>query len=76
VLAHDLYAELMGLAAPTLVVFANDDAIVPAAMSAALADIVPGAERLVFETGGHFTPVTRAEAYHARVRAFLTGDAP
>lgn len=56
---------------PTLVMCARDDALTPVHYSQALADVIPGAELKVFETGGHSLARTMPVAFQATVLDFL-----
>jgi aminoacrylate hydrolase len=56
--------------APTLVVSAADDHIVPAYLSRQLADAVAGSQLLTLAGGGHFFPRTRAGDYNEALSRF------
>jgi pimeloyl-ACP methyl ester carboxylesterase len=56
----DRTAELGAIAAPTLVVGAADDLIVPPRGSRGLAQGIPGARLTMLRKAGHVTPMTRA----------------
>jgi aminoacrylate hydrolase len=71
VMSHDLRSEVHRIAAPTLVLGAADDQLTPAGFQRELAERIPGAELEIFAQGGHFFPITGAEAYNARVLEFL-----
>ncbi len=70
ILRHDRMADLERIAAPTLVVAARDDSVVPSWLSLALADAIVGAETLILPEGGHFFPVTKAERFADAVVEF------
>lgn len=72
VMSHDLRSDVHRIAGPTLVLGAADDQLTPAGFQRELAARIPGAELDVFATGGHFFPITAADAYNARVLEFLT----
>lgn len=71
-LEHDVHQHLHRVAAPTLVIGAVDDALIPYQSSEALAEKIDGA-RLVALSGGHFFPKAYPEAYAAEVARFLEG---
>ena len=60
------------ITAPTLVVHATDDALIPFAQGRHSADHIPGARLLSVEHGGHFAFVLDAPA--AEIRAFLVSE--
>ncbi len=72
VMGHDLRNEVATIRAPTLVVWARDDQIVPPGLSEELVRRIPEAQGHEFPAGGHFAPVTIAESYSQRLGAFLT----
>lgn len=69
-LTHDRLDDLGRMEVPTLVLGADDDAIVPIAHAHALARAIPGA-RLVTIRGGHFFPLTAAHAFARELSDFL-----
>ncbi|QIB33958.1 alpha/beta fold hydrolase [Ancylobacter pratisalsi] len=69
-LAFDRLADLPRITAPTLVIGAGDDEMVPFEQSERLAATIPGAE-LHQLSGGHFYPRTRADAFADLVAGFL-----
>jgi aminoacrylate hydrolase len=71
VLGHDRLESLPAIKAPTLVITAADDMIVPAYHSDTLAREIPGARLEVLPRGGHFVPRTEPRDYLARVLPFL-----
>lgn len=58
-LAHDCRTRLSGIIAPTLVLGAEDDMIVPAYLQEELAALLNDPQIHVFDKGGHFYPITR-----------------
>ena len=68
--AHDRFADLPRITAPTLVLGAPDDMIVPIAHSHEIAGQVPCAEFHEL-TGGHFFPRTQANHFVEIVSRFL-----
>lgn len=73
-LAFDRADELGRIDAPTLIVGAGDDAIVPVSHSHDLARRLPQA-RMIELQGGHFLPQTQTARYVDAVRAFLAESA-
>ncbi|MFC7397355.1 alpha/beta fold hydrolase [Chelatococcus sp. GCM10030263] len=71
-LEFDRAAELGRIAAPTLVIGAPDDMMVPYYHSQRLAAAIPGA-RLEPLEGGHFYPRVHPERFAALVSGFLDG---
>ena len=69
-LAYDGETIAPRVGAPTLVLSAGDDYIVPAHLSEAVASAIPGARQVRFENGGHFFPKTRADDYNAALADF------
>jgi aminoacrylate hydrolase len=74
VLAHDQTARLSRIAAPTLVICANDDYLTPPYYSRALAEMVPGAQLKFISWGGHACSQTNPGEFNKTVLSFL--DAP
>ena len=71
ILRFDRRAELTRIAAPTLVVGAEDDAVTPAYFSEELGRLIPGAATELLAGGGHFFPVTAAEEFRRLLLDFL-----
>ncbi|MEX2615032.1 MAG: pyrimidine utilization protein D [Alphaproteobacteria bacterium] len=65
-------AELGNIAAPCLVIGARDDMITPAYYSEELGRLIPDAQTVILPTGGHFFPVSQAEAFRNHLSCFLT----
>lgn len=59
------------LRVPTLIMTGDEDRIVPAINSEALADLIPGAELAVFPGAGHYFFQEQPEAVNARLSAFI-----
>ncbi|MCA3246233.1 MAG: alpha/beta fold hydrolase [Azospirillum sp.] len=68
----DMSTELQKIRAPILVIYAEDDAVVPARATQAIANAVPGARAIRFVGGGHALPLVAAQDYARTVVAFLT----
>ncbi len=75
IVAFDRRDDLLRIAAPTLVVGAQDDMVAPAYYSEALAELIPGAELAILPDGGHFFPVVAAEEFQRVVLEFLGAGA-
>jgi aminoacrylate hydrolase len=77
-LAYDAGDRLRHIRAPTLVVAADDDILVPRPLSEGIAGEIAGARLHVFARGGHHFPQTQTEAYNVTLREFFrahaTGD--
>lgn len=69
-LDHDRSREVPAIRAPTLVVSAEDDGIIPVNHGHELASMIPGA-KLVLTQGGHFFPMLRPAAFAASVSTHL-----
>lgn len=69
--AFDRRGRLGEIAAPTLVIVAEDDMVTPRYLSDEIAEAVPGAEKVVLPTGGHFLFHVLADAYNEAVGGFL-----
>lgn len=69
-LAYDGTAIAPRIAAPTLVLAADDDYIVPAYHSQAVAVAIPGAKFRRCRAGGHFFPRSRAADYNKTISEF------
>ncbi len=68
----DIRASLDSIACPVLVVAAEDDMLVPARASRALAGALPKATLAALPWGGHAVNVTAPEAFDRVLFAFLT----
>jgi aminoacrylate hydrolase len=69
-LAYEGAAHVALIRAPTLVLAAADDYLVPAYLSRQLADAMAGSRSTIFEDGGHFFPQTRAPLYNEALSRF------
>lgn len=58
------------IAAPSLVLAAADDHLVPAYLSVPLANAIAGARTTILDGGGHFFPYTRAATYNDALSGF------
>jgi aminoacrylate hydrolase len=69
-LAHDAEQQVQAISAPTLVIGAVDDALLPFVYSERIAARISGA-RLAKVKGGHFHPRTEPEQFATLVQSFL-----
>ncbi len=70
ILAYDRSADVGRIAAPALILGAEDDLIVPAFLQRELMQALPLAQAHFFASGGHFFPITQAEGFLKRVTDF------
>jgi pimeloyl-ACP methyl ester carboxylesterase len=73
--ARDLRPKLASIHAPTLVVWGDNDLVVPVDVAEEIAAAVPGARLSVIEHAGHSPMWDRADDFNRLVLAFLS-DAP
>jgi aminoacrylate hydrolase len=59
------------LAMPVLILGARDDMIVPAFLQEELAAAMPGARKTLLDSGGHFFPVSKPDAFTATVAEWI-----
>lgn len=71
ILRFDRSATLGQITAPTLVVGAEDDLVAPSYYSEDLGRLIPGAKTVMLPRGGHFFPVTEADAFRRHILNFL-----
>jgi aminoacrylate hydrolase len=71
ILAFDRSARLGSIKAPTLVICAADDNLVPLAHSRRLVAGIPGATLRVLPTGGHFPQAALTDTYNSVLFEFL-----
>jgi aminoacrylate hydrolase len=70
-MAFDGSADVAALVMPVLVLGARDDMIVPAFLQEELAAALPGARKTMLDSGGHFFPVARPDAFTANVAEWI-----
>lgn len=56
---------------PILILGARDDMIVPAFLQDQLSSAMPGARKTMLESGGHFFPISRPDAFTANVAEWI-----
>lgn len=56
---------------PTLILGARDDLIVPAFLQEELVAAMPGARKTLLDSGGHFFPISRPDAFTANVAEWI-----
>jgi aminoacrylate hydrolase len=66
-LSFDGSADIAALPMPTLVLGARDDMIVPSFLQEELAAALPRGRKILLDSGGHFFPVSRPDAFTAKV---------
>jgi aminoacrylate hydrolase len=74
--AFDRRADLGRIRTPTLVVGAEDDTITPAYFSRELARLIPGAELVMLQHGGHCFSQTEPARFDEAVTSFLAPRTP
>lgn len=72
-LAHDCRDRLAQIAAPALVLGAEDDMIVPAYLQEELVTRLADYQLHMFDKGGHFYPITRASETADVMRTWMAG---
>lgn len=73
IMAFDRRAQVAQIAAPCLVICAQDDIVTPPYLSEELAELIPNAELKLLPDGGHFYPQTRPEDFLDAVIGFADG---
>jgi pimeloyl-ACP methyl ester carboxylesterase len=68
---HSTAAELPSISAPTLVCAGRRDLFTPPSVQEKMADLIPDAEIVWFDEGGHMLPVEEPEAIVAAMTEFL-----
>jgi 3-oxoadipate enol-lactonase len=67
----DSRPDLPGIDVPTLVVTGADDTLIPSAVTAEMADVIPGAELAVIERAGHLSSLERPDEFNRLLGAHL-----
>jgi 4,5:9,10-diseco-3-hydroxy-5,9,17-trioxoandrosta-1(10),2-diene-4-oate hydrolase len=68
---RSITGKLASITAPTLIVWGKEDRFLPAAQAGVAAEVIPGAQLVVYDRCGHLPPVERPDAFNALVLAFL-----
>lgn len=71
----DLRGQVAGIAAPTLVISGEVDALIPVSDLKAIASAVPGARLVIFVGSGHVVNAEEPQRFRDEVRSFLTPTA-
>ncbi|SNT31874.1 aminoacrylate hydrolase [Tardiphaga sp. OK246] len=71
VLDSDQFDQSASLRQPTLIVATKDDLLVPKFLSDELASVIKGSNYIALESGGHFHPETRSNAFNNAIRSFV-----
>lgn len=71
ILAHDRAGELARIRTPTLVLCARDDAMTPAYFSQDIAALIPMAEFVLLDGGGHACSKTQVQEFNRHVLEFI-----
>ncbi|MEC9151337.1 MAG: alpha/beta hydrolase [Pseudomonadota bacterium] len=74
ILRFDRRDELSAIRSPALVIGARDDITTPAYFTEELGQLIPNAETVILETGGHFFPLVEGELFRNHTLAFLKRD--
>lgn len=69
--AHQTAAFLPQITQPTLILAGRKDIFTPPAVQARMAELIPGAELVWFDEGGHLLPVEEADGIIAALSDFL-----
>jgi pimeloyl-ACP methyl ester carboxylesterase len=68
---YDFRDRLPEIACPTLIVWGEDDAIIPVEDADKYVELIPGARKLVFEDTGHVAMVERPVKFNDELQRFL-----
>jgi pimeloyl-ACP methyl ester carboxylesterase len=68
----DLYKWLHRISVPTLILWGDDDKVIPPQYGPAFAELIPGARLEVIDKCGHLPQIERADAFVAKITAFIT----
>ncbi len=67
----DSVPDLGSIDVPALVITSDGDTLIPAAVTAPMADRIPGAELVTIEGAGHLSNLEAPQAFEAALRPFL-----
>lgn len=73
-LPYDFRDRLGEIGAPTLIVWGEDDLIVPSADAGEYERLIPGARRVMFERTGHVPQMERPARFNLVLEEFLASD--
>jgi pimeloyl-ACP methyl ester carboxylesterase len=68
----DLYKWLHRISVPTLILWGDDDKVIPPQYGPAFAELIPGAKLEVIEKCGHLPQIERADAFVSKIAGFIT----
>jgi pimeloyl-ACP methyl ester carboxylesterase len=68
----DLYKWLHRISVPTLILWGDDDKVIPPQYGPAFAELIPGAKLEVMEKCGHLPQIERADAFVSKIAGFIT----
>jgi len=71
IIAHDQLDRLGQITRPTIIMCARNDAVCPDYNSKLMAEVIPQAELKLYEDGGHFFYVARADEFNADLAGFV-----
>jgi aminoacrylate hydrolase len=71
IVAFDRTGDLSRIRIPTMVICAKDDILTPPYFSRKLAGLIPGAESVELERGGHCASETNVDAFNKAVLRFI-----
>ncbi len=69
----DSRPDLSGIDVPALVITSTDDTLIPSAVSAPMADAIPGASLLVIEGAGHLSNMEKPDAFSGKLEEHVEG---
>jgi pimeloyl-ACP methyl ester carboxylesterase len=72
-LAEDVEEDLASIPAPTLLIFGENDTLVPPSLGPAMRQMIPDSRLLVVPGSGHVPMFDRPRQFNAAVLAFLAG---
>jgi pimeloyl-ACP methyl ester carboxylesterase len=74
-LEYDFRDRLPGIGCPTLIVWGENDSIIPSRDAAEFERLIPDARKLIMEDTGHIPMVERPETFNRALLEFLEGAA-